>query len=124
MQSRTKRVITSLAVTGLAATSIVALAQPADATIAGCPNNYVCIWAGTNKSGQMIFEENGTTMHNSPTTYFFDPNWIGVPGYSSVNNTLGRFCTYASAPGSATNILAAQTGGNLANHATNYVKAC
>ena len=108
----------------IAATGMVVMAGPASAAYTDCPNNYVCLWAGANASGDMIFAQSGTTMNNTKGYYSVLGN---ENAYSSDNRTLGKFCTYGydwNGNFIVTNILATKTSGNLSSHNTWWVKAC
>lgn len=119
MGTKIRRFTVPAAVFAVVASGFLATATPAFAAYSDCPNNYLCLWSGSNGTGTMVFKQNGTFMHNNPTVYF------GTSGQaaSANNRTLGRFCTY-DLNLVATNVLNAQTLGNLANHNTSWVKVC
>jgi hypothetical protein len=123
MKAKLRRLGASAAIFAIAATGMVVLADPASASYSDCPTNYLCLWAGTGGSGALLFKGNGTTMHNSGDYYTSPGLSSGVGAYSSNNRTLGRFCTYSSSL-VKTNVLNAQTVGNIASHNTYYVKSC
>ena len=99
-------------------------ATPAEAaSIGSCPNNTVCLYAGQNLAGTMIFEGNGSTMASTGHYYTSPYLQSGVQTLSSANSTLGRFCTYTKNL-ALSNVLNHGTSGNLANHNVYYVKIC
>ncbi|HVQ93632.1 MAG TPA: peptidase inhibitor family I36 protein [Mycobacteriales bacterium] len=102
----------------------IATAAPASAAFTDCHTNEVCLWAGTNGTGELLFRGDGSEMFN--TGEFYES--IGLANnphaFSSSNRTLGTFCTYNSNKTITTNRLAPGTQGNLANNVTRYVKSC
>lgn len=122
MKNPKKLILTAVMSAGLVAAGVAAGAPAANAATS-CPTNYLCLYSGTNQTGTMLFMGNGSSMNNSGG--YFQSSYLagGSAVRSSVNNTLGRFCTY-SASLVKTNILAAQTGGNLASTNVRYVKIC
>ncbi len=104
--------------------ALLAAADPAAASAIGnCPNNTVCLYAGPNRTGTMIFEGNGSTLHDYGGYVTSGYLSEGIQTLSSANSTLGRFCTYNYSH-VLTNILAPGTTGNLANHTVYWVKIC
>lgn len=99
-----------------------ATASPANAATA-CPTNYLCLYTGVIAgTGTRVVAYNGTNMYNHSNSYYFaQPN--GETVRSSINNTLGRMCTYDPLR-NKTNILAAQTRGTLASTNVATVKIC
>jgi hypothetical protein len=121
MRSSIRRLTVPAAVAAIAATGFVATAGPAMASLSDCATNHVCIWSGSNGTGTKVFDQSGTLLHDNPDT-FFGMTPAGTVG-SSNNRSLGRMCIYNSNL-QVTNILLAQTAGNLANHSGNWVKYC
>jgi Tfp pilus assembly protein FimT len=119
-----RRMATAAVAVALAGAGLLATAGQAQAaSLNDCPNNNVCLWSGPNGTGTLLFQGNGTTMHDNPT-YFNSGALAQNPhAQSFVNRTLGPFCTYTDDK-RETNRMGQQTFGNLSNHDTHWVKIC
>ena len=120
--ARLTRIASSAAAAAIVSAGLLATADPAAASSFGsCPNNTVCLYTGTNFTGTRVFAVNGTTMHDYPRV-----KWevSGGVARSSINTTLGRFCTLESNQITKTNILNSNTHGNLAKTRAIYVGEC
>ena len=133
MKLSIKRLGAVAAAAACAATGAVATAAPASASNVGpigrCPNNFLCFFSGPNLTGTILFQRNGSTMHDDPWIYFgsdaLDRN--GNRAVSAANATLGRFCTYTVVGAGQTvrtNTLNPRTSGNLADHRVLEISEC
>lgn len=122
MKKPKKLILTVLMSAGLVAGGVAAGAPAANAA-ESCPTNYLCLYSGLNETGTLLFKGNGSTMYSTGAYYSSEYLAKGSIVRSSVNNTLGRFCTI-SFNNVRTNILAKQTRGNLASTNVRYVQIC
>jgi hypothetical protein len=119
-----RRVGASVAVMTMIGAGLIATGGTANAAESACPNNSVCVWGETDFYGPVEFAEDASTMHDNPNQYYSSPYLqLYHYGFSTANTSLGRFCTYNSAE-QLTNILNAQTSGNISNDNVYYIKAC
>jgi hypothetical protein len=119
-----RRVGASVAVMTMLGAGLIATGGTANAGVSACPNNSVCVWDVTNFYGTLEFAEDASTMHDHPNQYYSSPELeMYHYGFSTDNTSLGRFCTYNSSL-QLTNILNAQTSGNISNDNVYYIKAC
>jgi hypothetical protein len=117
-----RRVGASVAAITMLGVGVIATTGTANAAESDCPNNSVCVWSLANFSGSPVFVEDASTMHDNPNTYYSSSEMV-FGGLSTDNTSLGRFCTYNNNK-QLTNILNAQTAGNISNQEVSYVKAC
>jgi hypothetical protein len=112
----------SVAAITMLGVGVIATAGTANAAVSACPNNSVCVWSLPNFSGTPVFVEDASTMHDHPNTYYSSSKMV-FGGLSTDNTSLGRFCTYNNNK-QLTNVLNAQTSGNISNQSVSFVKAC
>jgi hypothetical protein len=103
---------------------MIAATGTANAAFSDCPNNNLCLWQGSNGTGAIIFDGDGSVMHDNGGFFTSTDLQDGIQGFSSDNRTLGRFCTYNENQTAVTNSLNPQTAGNIASHVTFWVKQC
>ncbi len=127
-----KKLLSAAAVLACSAGITVAAAGPAQASATGCPTNNFCLYSETQyqSTTDLIFHGNGTTMFNSPNTYFSSDQLKRYSAVYVANLTQGYFCTYNQgmtrlgrfAPGTVAPIPAGSPYGT--NWQVYYVKYC
>jgi hypothetical protein len=100
---------------------MVATASSAAAAFTDCPNNFVCLFTGSNGTGSM-WGINGTDLHDC-RCLFRVPSGFTRPA-SSNNRTTGTACLYNIDATIVTNILKPQTKGNLRNRTADFIDIC
>lgn len=96
------------------------VAAPANAAWPSCHVNYLCLY---DAYGNNVFMRNGTYMYENGGYQLVGSVSTSFSIRSSVNATMGNFCTYDSRH-RLTNILTKQTQGVLAVSNVRYVKIC
>jgi hypothetical protein len=121
---KSRRLAATVAAFALAGAGMLTTANPASAAFSDCPNNNVCLWAGPNGTGILLFKMSGTTMHNNPNTEYRQLQLQANPhAVSYSNRSLGVFCTFSNA-NHVTNVMGQGSSGSLSSQDTPWVGAC